>query len=133
MSRCSAIVVKAEPVDHTLIGLKAEQTWSWITRLRSRGDGADFDETKAEPQQGVRHLRIFVEPGGKTDRIRKFEPESAHGQFIAIGGRLGHRHVAQRLDRECVRILRIEGPQQRSRQAVEKTDHRARLRTCMTN
>ena len=115
MSRGSAVVVEAEPVDHALVGVESKQARLWIAGLRPRSDGADFDEPEAQTEQRIRYLRIFVEPCGKTDRIGEFESEGADRQFVTVGRRLDHRHVAQGLDRERMRVFGIEGTQQRAR------------------
>ncbi len=89
MNRGSAVVVKAETIYDRLIALEPEKARSGITRLRPRSDGADFDKAKAETQQSVRNLRVFIEAGGKTDRVGEFESEGTHGQFVTIGRCLG--------------------------------------------
>ena len=129
--RRGALVVKAEAVDHALVGFEPEQARPRIAGLRQRGDGTDLDEAETEPQQRVRHLRVLVEAGGNADRIGEIEPEGAYRQFAGFGRRTGQRHIAQGLDRQGMRVLRVEGPHQRPGQPVEKTDHRIRLRGCM--
>ncbi len=129
--RRRALVVEAEPVDHALVGLEPEQARARIAGLRARGHGADLHEAEAEPQHRVRNLRVLVEAGGQADRIGEIEPEGADAEFAGIECRPRQRHEAQGLDRQCMRILRIEGPQQRAGQAVDETDHQMRLRGCV--
>ena len=81
--------------------------------MRPRRDRSDLDETKAEPEQRVRDLRILVKAGGKTDRVRKLESKRAHGQFVPVGWRPGEGHDPQRLNGEPVRVFRIECTQER--------------------
>src|SRR5262245_44308456 len=111
--RCGAsLVIEAEAVYDGLIALEPEKARFWISRLRPRRDGTDLDEAKAEAQQGIRYLRVLVETGGKTDRVGELESEGTHGQFLAVGRCLDRRHEAQRVDRQPVRVLRVQRAQE---------------------
>ena len=114
-----ALVIEAEAVDHALVGVETKQARPRVADLRARGDGADLDETKAEAQQRVRRLGILVEAGRDPDRIGKIEPEGTHGKLGRIGRPAPARHEAQRLEREPMGVLGVEGAHQRPGQAVE--------------
>jgi hypothetical protein len=95
-----------------------------------RGHGADLDKAESEAQQRVRRLRVLVEAGGETDRIGEIEPEGANGEFRGVPARPRQRHIAQGFDGQRMRILRVEGPQQRADQPIDQIDHQIRLRGC---
>ena len=69
------------------------------------------------------HRGALVEAGRDTDRIGEIQAEGTHRELRRVGGRAPHRDQAKRLQREIVRILGVEGAQQRAGQAVEQTDH----------
>src|SRR5665213_3302600 len=117
------LVVEAEPVNHALVRIEPEQAWTRIAGLWQRRDGTDLHKAEAKPQQGVRHLRVLVEAGGEADRIGEIKPERPDRQFRRIGGLPYHRHIAQGLDRQFMRVLRLKGPDKGTGQAVEETDH----------
>ena len=50
-----------------------EQARLWISGLGFRRHGPGLDEAKALRQHGLNDLGVFVEPGGKADRISKFQ------------------------------------------------------------
>src|SRR3546814_1425118 len=58
----------------------AEDARLRVARLRARRDRSDLREAHAEPQHRGEGVGILVEPGGKTDRIRKVEPEDTAGE-----------------------------------------------------
>ena len=120
-----ALAVEAEPVDHRLIGLEPEHARPRIAGLRQRRHRADLDEAEAQAEQRVRHLGVLVEARRDADRIGKVEPEGPHRQPRIIGRRPPPRGEFQGLDGERMSIFRIERPQQRPGQAVEKANHRA--------
>ena len=126
----SAVIVEAEPVDDPVIRVQAEEPRFRIAGLRARRDRPNLDEAKAEPQQCVRHLPVLVETRGQSHRVREIEAESLHVKLSGVGRRFGQRHVTQRFDRKRMCILGIERPQERTRQAVEKADHKIPLQTC---
>ena len=88
-----ALAVEAEPVDHALVRVEAEQARARIARLRLRRHAADFDEAEAEAKQLVRHLGVLVEAGREPDRIGKRQPERLHAQLLVVRAR--HAAAAQ--------------------------------------
>ncbi len=121
--RVGALRIKAQPVDDGLIGIKSEHARPRIAGLRPWRDGADFDETEAQSQQRVRHLGIFVEPGGDADRVRKIQPEYPHCQPFIVVRRRRERREFQHPDRQTMGVFRLERVQKRPCQAVEQSDH----------
>ena len=120
-----AVAVEAEPVDHRLVGIEAEQARARIARLRLRRHAADLDEAETEPQQRIRHLGILVEAGRKPDRIGKAQPEGRDGKRLIVRRRTRQRRELERLQRQRVRLFGVEHAQQRRREAVEQGDHGA--------
>src|SRR5262249_39013150 len=123
--RLLAFAVEAEPVDDPLVGIEAKQARTRIAGLRLRRHGSNLDEAEAEAQQRIGYLAILVEAGGDADRVREIQPERAHLQPRVVHRRARQRRETQRLDRERMRILRVECAHQRPRQAVEQADHGA--------
>jgi len=70
-----AKIVEAEVVHQGAIGRITEQARLGICRLRSRSDGAYFDEAEADCGKAVDADSIFVEPGGYPDSVRKAQSE----------------------------------------------------------
>src|ERR1019366_8956423 len=64
-----ADIGKSESVNQALLGGKPEDARARISRLRSRRDGAQFHETKAEPRPDGDALGIFIKARGESDRI----------------------------------------------------------------
>ena len=127
MHRSRTAIIEAQPIDDRLVGLEAKQARSRVAGLGLRRDRSDLYETEAEPKQRVRNFRILVKTGRKADGIRKLESERTDGELVAVGRRPGEGHKPQRLNGKPVRVLRIERTQERSPQAVEKTDQQAGL------
>ena len=71
---------------------------------------------------------FLSKPAAMPSGLGKFSPKARTPSSRGSRGRLAQRHEAQRLDRQGVRVLGIDGPQQRARQAVEKADQRRSLR-----
>ncbi len=71
-----ALRIKAEPIDHAVIGIEPKQPRPRIAGLRQRRDGADFDEAEADAQQRVRHFGVLVEARRDADRIGKLSPNA---------------------------------------------------------
>src|SRR5690606_32732273 len=67
-----ARAVEAESIDDGPFTDKSENARPRVPDLRARGDAADLGKAKSNSQNGVRHARIFVEPGCDADRIGKF-------------------------------------------------------------
>ena len=118
-----ALRVEAEPVDHPLIGVKAEDPRPRVAPLRQRRDGAGFDKAEAQAQQRIRHLGILVEPRRHADRIGKIQPEGAHRQAFVVAGGARKRRACQHLDSEAMRVFRIERVEEWPRQTLEQADH----------
>ncbi len=121
--RFGAVIVEAHAVDHGLVALEPEQPRPRIAGLRLRRHGADLDEAETQPQQRIRHLRALVEARGHADRIGKIQAERPHRQFGVVRPRPYRRQQLQALDRQAMRVLRIEPAQQRQRESVEGADH----------
>src|SRR5262245_50140969 len=76
------LAVEAEPIDDRPLGLKAEQPWFRVARLRARRDGADFRETESERGPRSDSCALFVETSRETDGIAKLEAEHAPGEAV---------------------------------------------------
>ena len=85
MHRSRAVIIKTQPIDDRLVALEAKQTRSRVAGLGPRRDRSDLYETEAEPKQRVWDVRILVKAGGKTNGIRKIEPERTDGKLVAVG------------------------------------------------
>jgi hypothetical protein len=118
-----AVIVETHAVDHGLVPLEPEQPRPRIAGLRLRRHRADLNKAEAEPQQRVRHLRVLVEACGNADRVREVEAEGANRQFRVVGARPDRRQQFQALDRQAMRIFRVEPAQQGQREGVEGSDH----------
>ena len=123
--RIGAVIVEAHAVDHGLVALQPEQPRPRIADLRLRRHRSDFDKAETQPQQRVRHLRALVEARGHADRIGKIQAEGPHRQFWIVRPRPHRRQQPQALDRQTVRVFRIEPAQQRQRKGIEGADHGA--------
>src|SRR5688572_17193354 len=66
-----AKIIEAETVHQGAAGRIAEYAWPRIGGLRSRSDGAYFDEAESDCGKTVDADSIFVEPGGYPDPVRK--------------------------------------------------------------
>jgi hypothetical protein len=117
-----AAVVEAQAVDHSVRGGQAEQARARIAGLRARRHGADLDEAEAEAGQRIDIIAVLVEAGGEPYRVRKTQ---SHHVARAGGGRSrrGGREAqpgedGKGLEREMVRLLRVESEQQRAQQRV---------------
>ena len=77
---------------------------------------------KPRPQQRVGHLGVLVEARRDADRIGEVEAEGPHRQPRIAGAAAAARSEFQGLDGERMGVFRIERPQQRPGQAVEKAD-----------
>ena len=73
--RAGAIIVESKAVDHRLLGRIAEDPWPGVAGLRPGRDRPDFHMAKAQGGRGRPGVRILVETGGQTDRIRKSQPK----------------------------------------------------------
>ena len=120
-----AVIVESHAVDHTLVALEAKQPRPRIAGLRLRRHRTDLDKTETQPQQRVRHFRALVEARGHADRIGKVQAEGPHRQFGIVRPRPHRRQQPQALDRQPMRVLRIEPAQQRQRERIEGADHGA--------
>ena len=123
--RFRPVIVEPHAIDHGLVALQAEQPRPWIAGLRLRRHSADLDKTETQPQQRIGHLRAFVEACGHADRIGKIQTEGPHCQFCIVRPRPDRRQQPQAVDRQTVRVLRIEPAQQRQRKGIEGADHGA--------
>ena len=111
-----ALRIKAQPIDHRRIGVKAKDPRPRIARLRQRRDGADFNETETQAQQRVRHLGVFVESRRHPYRIGEIEAEGAHREAWMVFAGARQRRKFKHGDGEPMRVLRIERRQQRPRE-----------------
>jgi hypothetical protein len=121
--RLDARAVEAEPVDHRLVGIEAKQARPRIARLRLRRHAAGFDEAESEPQQRIHHFGVLVETGRKADRVGKSQAEGRDSELLVIRRRTPQWRQPERLQRQRMRLFRVERAQQRRRKAVEQPDH----------
>ena len=70
-----AVIVEAEAIDERLLHGITKDSRPRISRLRLRGDGADFDETETERFPRGERDAVLVEAGRETDWIRKVQAE----------------------------------------------------------
>ena len=103
-----ALVVEAHPIDHRLVFDQTKKSWLGIARLRARRNRAHLDEAEALRQQGIRHLGILVESGGKADGIGKIAaPQRDHEGGIVAPRLRRHQSGLQNGDAEsCARPRR---------------------------
>nr|GFD58283.1 hypothetical protein [Tanacetum cinerariifolium] len=59
-----AQVVETHAVDDALGMGQTEDPWLGITRLRTRRDSADFNETETQLSEPVDRRTVLVQPGG---------------------------------------------------------------------
>ena len=123
--RVRAVIVEPHAVDDSFVAFQPEQARPRIAGLRFWGHSADLDKAEAEPQQRIGDFRALVEARGHADRIGEIQAESPHRQFRIVRPRPDRRQQPQALDRQPVRILRIEPAQQRQRESVKGADHGA--------
>jgi hypothetical protein len=83
-------------------------------------DGADLEETEAEPGEPVDRLAVLVEAGGQADAVGKAQ---AHDVDRACGFGLARRQQladeVESLEREVVGVFGVERKQQRADEFVE--------------
>jgi len=117
-----ALVVEAEAVDQRFALRQAEHARLGIAGLRFRRDRADLDEAEAHGCEGVDAACVLVEPGGKADLVGKAQPCQRDRVFHARGRvDAGQRRVlraGQPVEREFVRMLRVEAEQERAGEGV---------------
>ena len=63
------MIVETHAVDDGLVFGQAEQAWLGIAVLWARGDGANFDETKAQSRQCIDVFAIFVQACGQANGV----------------------------------------------------------------
>src|ERR1700730_13915657 len=123
--RIAAVIVEAHAVDHRLVALQPEQPRPRVAYLRLRRHRPDFDEAEAQPQQRVRNLRTLVEARGYADRIGKVQAKGPYRQLWIVGAGPYRWQQPQALDRQTVRVFRVEPAQQWQRQGIEGAEHGA--------
>src|SRR3546814_508753 len=104
-----AAIVEPQAIDDRPVLRQTEDARLRVACLRARRDRADLREAHAEPQHRGEGFRVLVEPGGKTDRIRKVEPEDTAGENGIVRRALRRAEAGtERADGQVVRALRIE-------------------------
>ena len=71
-----SVVVESHAVDQREILGQAEQTGTWISRLRFRRDGSDLRKSESQREQLFIDLGILVESGCDSNRISEPDTEN---------------------------------------------------------
>jgi hypothetical protein len=119
-----ALAVKSKPVDDAFVRRQAEDARPRIARLRPRRDGTHLGEAASHPQHRIDDLAVLVEAGSDADRIGEIEAEGVDCESGVVRSRGIRGQDLQCFDGERMRVLGIDPMQQRSRQAVEESNHR---------
>src|SRR5262249_35523114 len=73
--------------------------------------------------QWIGHFGVLVEASRHAYRIRKVEPERAHGEGRIVPRELDVRRQLERSDREPMGVLRIKQPENRPHERLDQADH----------
>lgn len=73
------MVIKAHAVDQTFGINQAEDPWLIVARLRTRRYGTNFNGTKAHCAKGIDAFAVFVQPGGRAQRVLNVSPMQVTG------------------------------------------------------
>ncbi|MNS63971.1 hypothetical protein D3C72_970820 [compost metagenome] len=74
-------VVEAHAIDDRLGFRQTEQARLGVARLRTRGDGADFDKTETQLGESVDGRAVLVQTGGQAHRVRELQAHDIHRHF----------------------------------------------------
>ncbi len=113
------LVVEAHAIDDSAGFRQAEKTRFGVTRLCTRGDGADLDETEAQIRQSINTVAILVQPGSQPHRIGKLDAHHLHRRRHLTGRPELAKALAQQCQRQIMGLLGREGEQQGSGKGIQ--------------
>src|SRR5262245_33090469 len=118
-------IVEPEPVDKCVIHVQSEDARAQIADLWPWGKRADLGVTQTHAEHRGDHARVLVEARGDAERIGERQPPYAGRKPAVIAPRAARMNAdLQRPERQLVRLLRVERPEQRPGERERRFKHR---------
>ena len=106
-------IVEAEPIDERAVLDEPEHPWAQIAFLWFRSDGAYLAEAQPHTAYGIVHACVLVEARRDAQRICKRAPPQLYRQARVVRRERARIYPCfQRLERQLVGSLRVEGEEQ---------------------